>query len=1025
MTNPTDVPLNTSQSTGANAAYTPGQQPVNNVTPQTQSATNALISNPGVNINQNGMGLGSALLNPPPLRTFVYSPNVKIVIGHDIRQFDVSADVVRCTLMRQENSVSTFMFTLHNKDLRYTPPDGNPPFSRMDRISVQMKKVEWVQVFAGYLDTIPYKQLYPGEVTFKASCTLKRLMHTWWNPALPASAALLDQWDTNTINGDGQLGTTDGGMGNLLRRLLMLVGGWDPLQIHIQNFPTLFFAFMTSQVNASQQTTQGNVANFQQMLMGSNYAGAPGAAAGSNPNAGPAGPYVGGTGPVAGLAGVGSGMAFYVTQIIQACDNKGLGPTVSDNNMGANLSQLGQTGEQAASGSYGAQGETKAWQQVQTLGQNIQDTNRSSDAAILGVAAAMAEGGGTIRNSYNPAVPGSESFPNDGPSTNGQCVGIFQLPPSAEWGNLAQRMNPLQAATMFFDHVNAIGGWRQMDPAAVIQQVMASANSATFSASIDQATSLVQGYRTGSSGAGSTVSQAAPSAYAGVNGTSAGAAASSVGASATAGSAPGVSPAAVATGVSNSINVGTNVASGANPVSAMDPHPNSEGAIRFAMTKIGLPYIWGGNGPEGYDCSGLWVAAFKSIGISLPRTTEAMLGSMAHIPAASIQRGDLIFPHSGHVQGWLGDGTVLEAQQTGVPIKISKAGNPASAAGVIRVCQNGGPSSTAAFNPPETMGPGTAPSALSQQSGALGAGSGGGTDGASANLFAMQFSPGMFASDVAGMLAGERAFIDGQPLINIIQAIAQAGLRSWMSAPTGEFMAWYPDYWGMDGKPAVYILRDIELVDCHIDFSDDPLTTHVYVAGDYTMVGQGDSVQGWIDTAGICSVEDTWLYERLIAAAPAGLEQYIGPEMMQRYGIRPLQHQAAMAGSHELEFLLACYMFMQKYAEQYQTQISMTFMPELIPGMRVQLDQHNLEVYVTGVTHQCDFSAGFATTATIMAPSSPLKKQLMLSVNTATTPFSIPGSAIPNEVSGAVTAFHNPSNMTNSQDLAPTLPQAT
>ena len=54
---------------------------------------------------------------------------------------------------------------------------------------------------------------------------------------------------------------------------------------------------------------------------------------------------------------------------------------------------------------------------------------------------------------------------------------------------------------------------------------------------------------------------------------------------------------------------------------------------------------------------------------------------------------------------------------------------------------------------------------------------------------------------------------------------------------------------------------------------------------------------------------------------------------------------------------------------QYATQVEFTFMPELYPGQRIQLADHNLQVYVSQVTHSCDFENGFTTTATIMAPS--------------------------------------------------------
>lgn len=58
---------------------------------------------------------------------------------------------------------------------------------------------------------------------------------------------------------------------------------------------------------------------------------------------------------------------------------------------------------------------------------------------------------------------------------------------------------------------------------------------------------------------------------------------------------------------------------------------------------LGDPYVWGGAGPDGYDCSGTVYAAFRAEGIMLPRTTEGMLASPLLVRTYSPQRGDLAF----------------------------------------------------------------------------------------------------------------------------------------------------------------------------------------------------------------------------------------------------------------------------------------------------------------------------------------------------------------------------------------------
>lgn len=925
---------------------------------------------------------------PPPLRTFIYSPEIRIIIAHNGMQFDMSDDIVRATIHRPENSAATLFFTVHNKGLRYTPTVGKPFFSRMDRVVVYLKKTTWVQVFAGYLDTIPFKSLYPGTVDFKATCTIKRLMYTYWNPDLTQSSQILNQLSTPEValGGDAQ-GGNDSGLGSMLRRLLVVVGGWDVMNIHIQNFPQSFYLFLKQQVERWQTANAPNVERFKQMLLGSDTSPGPGAYAGQDPSAGVPGPVLGvagGAGAVS-IAGADAQTAFYVGQIVAACDAKGYGPQPSDNNLAAGLIQAGGTGSAAAGIGNGA--DNKAWEQVTTIGQDYQNANRNSDAAILGVACAMAETGGgvAIRNLYNPSVPGSEQFPNDGAGTDGTSTGIFQQQNTAQWGNLSQRMNPRQAATMFFNALPQ--GWRTMDPGAAIQMVQNSGLPTRYTAAVALATSMVQAYRTSQAG---QVSSVIPSAGVGLSaplGTSVPQAASTLG-SAVGGGAPSSAPNAVVGAASQLPTPSLNTSATTPLTSTGRPQPDSEGAINFCMTvAIGKPYVWGAKGPNGYDCSGLMNAAFKSIGVDVPGQTDAIRSSVRQVPKESVQRGDLVEPSTGHVILWCGDGTIIEAPHSGA--FVQRIPNPYPQSGwawVGRACANGGPSPTAAYGVPWTMGPGSPPSAMAGVGGVTGTGSGGSQDGVGRNLFSYTFTASRFAATIADFFPGEKAFLDGQPLLEAVQAVASAGLRCWSSGPNGDFMAWYPDYFGLDGKAAVLRLADIELEDVNINFSDDSLTTHVYVQGDWSMMGNADPVMGWIDTAGVVTVEQTWLYQYLILAAPGDLETASGQQIMQRFGVRPLKQQFAMAGSHELEFLLACQVFLERYAAQYQTQISMTFMPELFPGMRVELGNSKLQVYVSSVTHVCDYEQGFVTQATIMSPSNPGSKQLMMNVKPNAAP---------------------------------------
>jgi cell wall-associated NlpC family hydrolase len=102
--------------------------------------------------------------------------------------------------------------------------------------------------------------------------------------------------------------------------------------------------------------------------------------------------------------------------------------------------------------------------------------------------------------------------------------------------------------------------------------------------------------------------------------------------------------------------------------------------ISYAVEQLGKPYVWGGTGPTGYDCSGLAMMAYLAAGISLPRTTFQQVD--AGIPVYSdsqLKPGDLLFAAGsdgtatdpGHVGMYIGSGLVIQAPQTGEDIEIT------------------------------------------------------------------------------------------------------------------------------------------------------------------------------------------------------------------------------------------------------------------------------------------------------------------------------------------------------------------
>ncbi|MFM1727683.1 NlpC/P60 family protein [Prescottella soli] len=105
--------------------------------------------------------------------------------------------------------------------------------------------------------------------------------------------------------------------------------------------------------------------------------------------------------------------------------------------------------------------------------------------------------------------------------------------------------------------------------------------------------------------------------------------------------------------------------------------PRALGALAAATTQAGKRYVWGGNGPDVWDCSGLVQWAFRSVGINMPRTSQEMArftGGML-VPLSALQPGDVItmdtYDIAGHVGIYAGNGMVFNAYSSGVPIGLT------------------------------------------------------------------------------------------------------------------------------------------------------------------------------------------------------------------------------------------------------------------------------------------------------------------------------------------------------------------
>jgi cell wall-associated NlpC family hydrolase len=223
------------------------------------------------------------------------------------------------------------------------------------------------------------------------------------------------------------------------------------------------------------------------------------------------------------------------------------------------------------------------------------------------------------------------------PYGTSDSLGLFQQRPSQGWGTPAEIMQPVYASTKFYQALVRVPGWQSLPLTVAAQAVQGSAYPGAYAQWQPLASALV-----------ATFTGAADDCLAD-NG-------AGVPQSGTAGLPAGFA-----------LPPGT-------------PQPVVT-AIDYAAAQLGKPYVWGGTGPAGYDCSGLVMMAYRAAGIDLPRTTyQQVYAGTPVYSAAGLEPGDLLFvpgsdgtaEHPGHVGMYIGSGLVIQAPQTGENIKITQ-----------------------------------------------------------------------------------------------------------------------------------------------------------------------------------------------------------------------------------------------------------------------------------------------------------------------------------------------------------------
>jgi peptidoglycan DL-endopeptidase CwlO len=101
------------------------------------------------------------------------------------------------------------------------------------------------------------------------------------------------------------------------------------------------------------------------------------------------------------------------------------------------------------------------------------------------------------------------------------------------------------------------------------------------------------------------------------------------------------------------------------------PPTQYAGVIGIAMRYLGVPYVWGGESPSGFDCSGFVAYVYGQVGVSLPHYTGAQWAVGVPVSTSDLQPGDLVFFDGlGHVGLYIGGGEFIHSPHTGDVVRI-------------------------------------------------------------------------------------------------------------------------------------------------------------------------------------------------------------------------------------------------------------------------------------------------------------------------------------------------------------------
>lgn len=827
--------------------------------------------------------------------SLIYSPGIKVHIESSVmgKILDLSEDIVDAQIQLRENAPHTAFFTLQNAQRKY---DGR--FMPNDKISVQLKRLNWLQTMTGYINDSPMFQLWPGTMPFSATCTLKKPQFWYWDSSTSAAQTMVLNSLGENIDQRAQEG--DFGLSRLIVDSMSQVMQWPKERIHIGQVPPNWFKFA--------QTVSDDIAADQAMYetIGGSYTAA-GNTSGVQVNL-----------PAASYGG-------YVIDADQARNASIIDATVA--------------------------------------------TLDSRDFVhIMTLMCALDES--SLYNLASPAVPGSEDLPHDKvQDPNYDSAGLFQQR-LQYYGPVGKIMDPATATRAFATKLIAkLQGVRRLSSSSygsTIQSVQGSAISdgSNYQRYLGPATAIYQKL--------AQLSTAVTGRTATTN-------------------SPIIDPAAgfVASG-SQMAKVGMDL------IAAHKTDP--------------IIYVFGNDDPydtpidqvKHLDCSSLIdLCYYHTTGDALikPRGSVASIAPLCKrisLDAARCIQGAVLIKLGGgddHIGLSLGDGInhVAAHMPYSDPTKDVNVspidGNGFMFGGLLPGLDYSSSATTpiakAALLAAGEQFKGYAPNLTDVNDPNLSSVTQTGNDGSPfESLINGILGVNRTSSDLVGnTLGGPATLINDAPFLPWLQSVVNSSMRSFCSAPNGDFIAWFPDYFGSWGTAGIMKIQYIELLNFDLKWSDQEMVTHQFVLGNLGAsildpitggISSNSPVQDLVHlalgTAGIASMDYPEIFQAIYGKTvpPEFIKSFLA-----RFGARPDVQQMPNIPHGAAEFFMALYLFIQRWAGQFSTTIPITFMPELFPGMLMQIPELGVQVYVRGVTHRISFGdgGGFYTDVDVCAPS--------------------------------------------------------